>query len=60
MSSTKGLHIMSAVRLYCLDVDVAGVRAKVKELVDRKVFYDLREMLAVLRNLTFQLMLCET
>lgn len=44
------LLIMSGARLYSLGVDVEGARAKLKELVDKKVPYESPEMLEALRN----------
>ena len=50
MPSDKDLLIISAAELYSLGIDVEGARAKLKELVDRKVPCDSQKMLDVLCN----------
>lgn len=50
MPTDKDLLLMSAARLYSLGVDVEGARAKLKELVAKKVSYESPEMLEALRN----------
>lgn len=50
MTADNDLLIMSAARLYSLGVDVEGARAKLKELVDKRVPYDSPEMLTALKD----------